>query len=339
MKHELMKRTVVCMLVCVSAQFLIAVGETRGSKKGQRTNAEQRTNTGQRRVAVTIDDLPVVSRRQELAHLRRITDNLIRQLKADNIPAIGFVNENKLFVDGKLDSGRVELLESWLAAGLELGNHSYSHPDLHNTPLEEFKNDVLRGEIVTRRLVKSRGGELRFFRHPFLHTGLSLQTKQELEKFLTSSGYRVAPVTIDNSEWIFARAYDNAAEKGGRDVMDRIAADYVAYMNDKFEYFEKQSIALLGYEMKHTLLLHANALNGDHLGKLTAMIKSRGYRFISLDEALTDKAYELPDTYAGRAGITWIHRWAMTKGLGNEFFRGEPVTPRYILKLAGVSSE
>ncbi len=37
------------------------------------------------------------------------------------IPAIGFVNENKLESGGTVDPARVKLLERWLDAGLELG--------------------------------------------------------------------------------------------------------------------------------------------------------------------------------------------------------------------------
>ena len=48
----------------------------------------------------------------------------------------------------------------------------------------------------------------------------------------------------------------------------------------------------------------ANALNADYFDKLAQMIEKRGYKFISLDEALKDKAYTSPDAYAGPAGIT-----------------------------------
>jgi hypothetical protein len=110
-------------------------------------------------------------------------------------------------------------------------------------------------------------------------------------------------------------------------------------MERKFEYFERQSIDLLGYEMKQVLLLHANTLNADYFDELVRMMKGRGYKFITLEESLKDKAYTLPDTFIGAAGITWLHRWAITRGVANDFFRGEPKTPDWVLKLAGVASE
>ena len=292
-----------------------------------------------RMVAVTVDDLPVVQAFGDDARRRETTRKLVASIKAYDVPAIGFVNENKLMRDGAPHKDSIVLLRLWLDAGLELGNHSYSHPDLHATPLEHFQRDVIRGEGVTRALLKERGQTPRYFRHPFLHTGRDLETKRKLEEFLAARGYRVAPVTIDNSEWIFALAYDKVAARGDRELMKRIGREYVFYMGQKFDYFERQSKALLGYEMRQTLLLHANALNADYFDELALMMKSRGYKFITLDEALADKAYASPDTYAGPGGITWLHRWAITEGVPPDFFKGEPTTPAFVMKEAGVKSE
>lgn len=292
-----------------------------------------------RAVAITFDDLPVISLRHDLASQSIITRKLLHAIKSNRVPAIGFVNENKLLTGGTLDERRVGFLRMWLDAGLELGNHTFSHPDLHTTPLDVFKQDVVRGEEVTRRLLQGKGRTLRYFRHPFLHTGKSQETKQKFEEFLSGRGYRIAPVTIDNSEWIFARAYDNALQRGDKRLMKRIAQSYISYMEQKFAYFEQQSMALFGYEMKQILLLHANALNADYFHALAQMMKKRGYDFITLDEALTDKAYTSPDSYAGPAGITWIHRWAITAGKDDDFFKGEPSTPAFVMKEAGVRAE
>ena len=163
-----------------------------------------------RKVAITIDDLPANLFRGDNNDWEAMTEALVAALVANQIPAIGFVNENKLYPNGRRDERRVAMLQAWVDAGLELGNHSYSHPDLHDTPLAEFQADVLRGEEVTRELVEAAGMELRYFRHPFLHTGMSLEVRDGLHAFLAEHGYRVAPVTMDNLEYIAARAYDHA---------------------------------------------------------------------------------------------------------------------------------
>jgi hypothetical protein len=61
-----------------------------------------------------------------------------------------------------------------------------------------------------------------------------------------------------------------------------------------------------------------------------AVLRDRGYTFIDLDEALEDEVYDLPDEFVGSGGITWIHRWALTRGERGEFFAGEPPADPFV---------
>ena len=121
-----------------------------------------------RTIAVTIDDLPVVSTRRTIENRTEITKKLLGHIKKAKVPAIGFVNENKLFVNGVRDEKEVDLLRMWLDAGLELGNHTYSHRSADAISVKDYTDDILRGEVVTKELLKAKGKEIRFFRHPFL---------------------------------------------------------------------------------------------------------------------------------------------------------------------------
>ncbi|HEX8638653.1 MAG TPA: polysaccharide deacetylase family protein, partial [Pyrinomonadaceae bacterium] len=84
----------------------------------------------QRFIAVTIDDLPVVSTRRDLKNRREITAKLLNHIRKAKVPAIGFVNENKLYANDARDEAQVDLLRQWFDAGLELGNHTFSHMSL-----------------------------------------------------------------------------------------------------------------------------------------------------------------------------------------------------------------
>src|SRR5688572_28688576 len=206
-----------------------------------------------RQIAVTIDDLPVVSTRKDLKNRQEITRKLLNHVTKAKVPAIGFVNENKLYANDKRDEAQVDLLRSWPNANLELGNHTFSHVNIANVSLEKYQDEILKGEIITKELLAAKGLKPRFFRHPFLWTGLSLETKSALGKFLSEHDYTIAPVTIDNSDWIFARAYDNAFDKGDKKLMEQIGAAYVPYMDAKMDYWERQSVKLFGREIKQIL--------------------------------------------------------------------------------------
>ena len=298
-------------------------------------NAQASPAAPTRRVAITIDDLPTVSRNfRSSADHDRLTRQLIGVLRAHRVPAIGFVNEGKLRPGGALDAAEVELLRQWTRAGLELGNHTYSHLDLHTAPVADYLDDIVRGDSVTRALLAEVHRQPRFFRHPFLHTGRSLADRARVDSLLSAKGYRVAPVTIDNDDYIFAAAYDDAL--GRRDSVEarRIADAYIDYMDRVFAYYEKQAAAITGRDIPQVLLIHASLLNADRFDALARMIERRGYAFVTLDEALADSAYRSADTYVGPAGITWLHRWALTRGMRGAVFAGEPEVPAAIAAAA-----
>ncbi len=292
----------------------------------------------QRTVAVTIDDLPVVSTRSTLKDKQEITRNLLGHIKKAKVPAIGFVNENKLYAGEKLDERQVDLLRMWLDAGLELGNHTFSHRSLNRIDRADYEADLLKGEIVTKGLLAKKGKKIRYFRHPFLQTGRSLEIKSEFDKFLAKHGYTIAPVSHDNADYIFARAYDIAFDRGDKKLMQQVGEAYVPYMEAKLDYWERQSVKIFGREIAQTLLIHANSINAEYFDDLAAMFKKRGYKFVDLETALKDDAYRQPDTFVGPAGISWLHRWTLDKGR-EHVLPNEPMVPDFVLKLSGFESE
>ena len=283
-----------------------------------------------RRMAVTMDDLPIVTSSPDEQIRGGFVTDLVAAIRRQQLPVIGFVNEGKLKSDGKQIAQRVGYLRLRLSAGLELGNHTFSHMDLHQASVEAFERDVLNGETVTRALQPKADERPRYFRHPYLHTGTSKEVRDRVDAFLAKHGYVVAPVTIDNADYVFAAAYDRAGLRQDYQEQRRIMEAYLKYMDAVFGYYQKQSVAIVGREIPHTLLLHANALNSKALDSLAIMLRGRGYRFIPLGEALEDPAYKMPDTYYGPSGISWLHRWAMTRGMDKSVFAGEPVVPAWI---------
>jgi peptidoglycan/xylan/chitin deacetylase (PgdA/CDA1 family) len=276
-----------------------------------------------RSVAFTFDDLPSTH-----GNAPYVIDLLIEKLVENNVPAIGFVNEAKLYTDGLPDNAKIGLLKQWLDAKLELGNHSFSHIAIDDVTLAMYKADVLKGEKITKQLLLERGKMLSYYRHTQLRTGPTTEIKKELDDFLKEYHYTVAPVTIDNNDYIFANVYQQAKTKHDTAVMRYVATEYLKYMADVVQHFEALSKKFLGYELKQVLLLHANALNADYLGKLIEVFRQRGYNFISLDEALKDPAYSLKEAVSKR-GLSWLHRWMLAKNIPLD---PEPDTP------AGISA-
>ncbi len=281
------------------------------------------------RIALTFDDLPLNGPERGLEVTAAVNRQILAQLKRAQAPAVGFVNEEKLYRKGEIDS-RIGLLDMWLEAGAELGNHTFSHPSINDTSFPDYRDDVIRGETVTKWLLMKRGQKLAYFRHPFLRTGLTVETKDALASLLAERGYRVAPVTVENSDWAFNSIYVQAKIRGDEKTLAKTAQDYLAYSKAELEFFEKTAQTLFGRAIAHVLLLHANELNADHLGELLELLRDAGYRFIPLAEALQDPAYDQPDPYVGPAGVNWLYRWDL--GLGRRIdWKSEPEPPRYVL--------
>ncbi|MEJ2151523.1 MAG: polysaccharide deacetylase family protein [Gemmatimonadota bacterium] len=285
-----------------------------------------------RTVAVTFDDLPATAlaggecNRDALINL---TERLLEHVTAYDIPALGLVTERRI-CDALREVVLPELLSMWLDAGLELGNHTFSHFDLNTTDVATYQDDILRGETVTRPLVAAQGLPLRYFRYPLLHTGPDREKYEAIASFLRARGYTNAPVTIDSQEWVFSAVYVRAKARSDVEMMQRIGDAYVPFMERVFSFFESWSMEVLGYEPPQVLLLHANELNADYFDELAQMMRQRGYRFIPLGQALEDPAYQLPEHYRGPRGLSWLHRWAVTKGLD---IQEEPREPDWLAEL------
>jgi peptidoglycan/xylan/chitin deacetylase (PgdA/CDA1 family) len=275
-----------------------------------------------RQVAITIDDLPRGGDGgpASLDSIRSMTQKLLKPFREGKIPVIGFVNEGRHQLGPE---GLRKILDLWLDAGAELGNHAYSHPDINNVLLETYTADILKGEPITRAALADRGKKLEFFRHPYLHVGATADVKSGLQSFLDQNGYRVAPVTLDDADYEFAALYTHP------EFRDRVSKEYVPYMESVVAFFEQRAVEVTGHEIPQILLIHASQMNADLMPDLLAMFKRRGYSFVTLRQALTDPAYVLPENYIGRGGFSWIHRWSQTKGMPN---KGEPDPPAWVEK-------
>jgi peptidoglycan/xylan/chitin deacetylase (PgdA/CDA1 family) len=219
---------------------------------------------------------------------------------AEKVPAIMFINERQLNVDGQRDA-RVGVLHRWVEAGLDLGNHTYSHPNLGNVTLEVFCDDVIKGEVVSRPLLESRGKKLVWFRYPFLATG-SGETAKAVEEFLTRRGYRIAPVSVDYRDYSFAGAYARYVRSGEKEKAEEHFATVMNVLDDSFGRAEARSREVLGYELAQTLLIHCNEMNALTLRRTLQRIRDRGYEFVSMEEAMEDPAYKTPGLRPGGMG-------------------------------------
>jgi len=260
----------------------------------------------QRTVAITVDDLPLAGSGDAVAVNRK----LLRAFQAHHVPAIGFVNQTSVEA---LGAAGTQILKEWTTAGLELGNHTYSHPDFNALSVQQEEDEIVRGEASI--------GKPHFFRFPFNHTGDTKEKHDAIAAFLAGRGYQLATCTIDTSDYQFNSAY--AADRA------RVRAEYLDYSAKEIDYYAGLNRLVLGYNPPEVMLLHANELNADTIDDVLKLFEARGYRFVTIAAAQSDGAYRAPDAYVTKFGPMWGYRWAALRNVKVDG-RLEPEPPKWI---------
>ncbi|HZV08274.1 MAG TPA: polysaccharide deacetylase family protein, partial [Novosphingobium sp.] len=280
-------------------------------------------------VALTFDDLPALTFSTDTGDVERFIGRLRKGLVRHRLPATGFVVEGKLDDDGLKAGDKARLtriLAQWLDAGFDLGNHSYSHGSPNALGADAYTQDIARGEVVTRGLLAARGGQLRWYRHPYLETGATAATRDAIDGWLAAHGYGVAPVTMNANDWEFAEPYDDAVLHGNKARARQIRRAYLAYTARMIDWYREAAHAVVGRDIAYVMLLHGARLNADCVDDLARMLKRANLKAVPLDQAMRDPAYQAADTYAGADGIDWLERWslALNKPMPWEDFREVP---------------
>jgi hypothetical protein len=110
-------------------------------------------------------------------------------------------------------------------------------------------------------------------------------------------------------------------------MMRRVSDDYIKIVGEEFDHSERVAGALFGRPIKHVLLLHVNELNADNFDALVKVMADRGYRFVTLEEALQDPAYQYPAKYL--AISDWLGLWSFSEGKRFD----APSPPEYLQKI------
>ena len=293
-----------------------------------------------RSVAITFDDLPYVfagtGRTGAGDEAVRANARILKVLRRHHAPGVGFVIETRVQQTDAADGTRI--LRDWAQYGLELGNHTYSHADLNELSISQFEDEVVKGEATFLPLMNEFGHHKLFFRFPMNHTGDTKEKHEALSAFLTGRGYIPAPCTIDASDYLFNRAYTRALNLNDAAAAARIESEYLEYSAAEIDYYARLNEQVLGYEPPEIMLLHDNRLNSEVLEQILALFQARAYRFVTLEQAESDAAYQIPDTYITKYGPMWGYRWAAERGVKVDG-RLEREVPAWVSAYAAATSD
>ncbi len=231
----------------------------------------------------------------------------------------------------KMSSNRVDVVRMWRDAGLEIGIGNFKHIWFYDTPFDEYVAGVEKNERVTRAILAEKNLPLTFFSYPYLNTGKTVEDKLRFENWLATRGIRSVKYTFDNQEWMYSYAYDMARKDNDVNTMKEIRAEFIDYMTKMLAHYEAYSSEMFGRDIAQTLVLTPSRLVADSSDELFGAFEKNGYKFVSMDEAQADAAYQTEEKHVdSKSGISWFERWQMAQ---NKKLRDEPRVSKLVEKI------
>jgi len=238
-------------------------------------------------IAFTWDDLPAHSALPAGETRVEIGRKIIAAMKEAHMPpAYGLVNG----VRTEEEPLSTPMLKEWRDAGLPLGNHAWSHMNLNQHSLADWKADVLRNEPRLRSYMGNE--DWHWLRFPYLAEGDTPEKRQEARAFLKSHGYRVAGVTMSFGDYMYNEPYARCVAKNDTAAIGELESSYLAATDAAIDYSRSMAKALYGHDIPYVLLMHVGALDARMLPRLLKLYQDKGFSFVSLQEAEQDAFYK-----------------------------------------------
>lgn len=261
------------------------------------------------KLAITFDDLPRNGSLPPGVTQAQTTRGVLAILKKRHVPPVyGFINAKKL--EGSPDGA--DALKLWAAAE-PVGNHTYSHMDLEQNTAEAFERDIEEDEPVLELLQANR--DWHWLRYPFLHEGDTVEKRRAVRAYLKSHGYRIAQVTLDWEDYLWNTAYARCAAKNDAKSIGWLRSSYLSTASEFLDLGREQAKLIYGHEINYVLLMHLGAYSSTILPDALDLLKKKGFKLVTLEEAESDPAYESdPDVGLHDAG-TLLDQMMQVKGL------------------------
>jgi len=279
------------------------------------------------RVAITFDDLPAhgpLLPHQTIVDVHR---QILDTLAAHRVPSVyGFINGSPA---ERISDGR-RVLEQWRDAGHPLGNHTWAHDDVGEVGAAAFVQGIDRNDVLLAELMgddDSARRSRRVFRYPFLRQGRDRAMLDEVRAHLERNAYRLGEVTIDFGDWAYNAPFVRCSAAAAPEAIQALRWNYVHRGVEFLLWSEAAARAIYGRSIPHVLLLHTGTFDAVVLDEFLGAYEQEGVRWITLDEALADTAYQEDVRVPSRFGGTLIEQ---------RIERDHPATPPYHIQSNGL---
>lgn len=280
-------------VLTLSCLLLASVAAFAQDKKSSAKNAK-----GKKQIAITFDELPAARSfgdvdRDAISYL------MLGALKKYEVKATGFVVGDQI-------EDSYDLLGQWLNNGHKLGNLTMSGQDYNRLGPEQFIRDIRKGDEALEAMLSGFGQKRRYFRYPYLHYGDTQEKRKQASLFLEAQNYIVCPATVIPEDYLYNLNLTKLGKTPDSAKYEALMNEYINHVLDELERQERLAQDIMNRPIEQILLLRANRLNAVFLDELLGALKSEGYEFVTLDSALKDEVYEMPEAYLGMKGVGYL---------------------------------
>ena len=252
-------------------------------------------------VAITVDDLPSHGPLPAGTTREQVARQMLAAFQAAGLPPVyGFINAGRL----EKDPQDIVVLKLWREAGQPLGNHTYTHINFNEHTVAEFEDNIVRNEDLLKQLMGEN--DWHWFRYPYLWEGDTLEKRRAVRAYLKKHNYRIAQVTLDFEDYAWNPAYARCADKKDEKAIAWLRESYLKTASEYFDLDRKLAQQLFGREIKHVLLLHIGAFDAQMFPQLVALMKQKGFQFVTLEQAQADPVYQTDPDAALKNGGTLL---------------------------------
>ncbi len=261
-------------------------------------------------IAITFDDLPAHGPLPPGMARPAVVKSIIATLKRENMPPIyGFVNGFRV----AQYPYQIHILQAWRAAGNPVGNHTWSHPEFDKVTVAQYEANIARNEPLLRRV--SPDSDWHWFRFPYLEEGDTIEKREQLRAWLAQHGYRIAEVSMDFQDYNWNDSYARCAAKHDDAAINSLHDSYLDAADESIRVYRQIAQTLYGRDVPYVLLMHVGAFDAHMLPELIALFRSRGFAFVTLEQAMADPIYSFDPKVTSPGGNTFNEMVAQSRNV------------------------
>jgi peptidoglycan-N-acetylglucosamine deacetylase len=258
-----------------------------------------------KKMAITFDELPAAQTFVPFDKAE-MTSLILGALAKYQVSATGFVVGERISLDP-------DLIGQWLNGGHKLGNMTLSNQDFNDVGVSGFMREVRQGYDALEEILGRFGQKKRYFRFPFLHYGPTVEAKRQAREYLESGRTVIAHVTVISEDFLYNLRLEQLGTHPDTGKMSQLRVEYIVHVLEELDRQEQLALTVAGHPVAQIIQLRTNRLNAFCIDELLGEIKGRGYKFVSLDDALADPAYTITENYTGNRGVGYLDMAALSR--------------------------